>query len=240
MGGAGYCAVYASSTFPGIPPFLVYPDEMKTIPLTTTAPGPSIEPPRPRILLMVSNSRAVLKSQMTRPSSAAWARMCPSVDVANTAPGIAVTAPGCDGLQPAGASLGQGAAEACQSLLPSAILRAVNPPPCRGSRTNRRVSKVLEVVRVRPTSDTAAYTRWPSKAIPHCTPPFVPPRPTRVRHRISPFFSGSSAYTMPDFCPASRTSPAVGETARIAEDAKSKSGPASSGQFRRSPPHELL
>ncbi len=35
----------ASSTFPGIPPFLGYPELMNTMPFTTTAPGPSMEPP---------------------------------------------------------------------------------------------------------------------------------------------------------------------------------------------------
>src|SRR5262249_29051105 len=74
-------------------------------------------------------------------------------------------------------------------------------------------------------SDTAAYTFCPSLAIPHCTPPFVPPLPTRVCHKISPFLSGSSAYTTPDFCPASSTSRPFGDFSSSTDDPKSKSGP---------------
>ena len=39
--------------------------------------------------------------------------------------------------------------------------------------------------------------------MPHCTPPLIPPLPTRVCQTISPFLSGSNAQTTPDFCPAS-------------------------------------
>ena len=52
----------------------------------------------------------------------------------------------------------------------------------------------------------------PSLAMPHCTPPFVPPFPTRVSHSILPLLAGSSAYTTPDFCPATRTSRPSGST----------------------------
>ena len=74
-----------------------------------------------------------------------------------------------------------------------------------GSRARRRGS-VGSVCGKRFTSDTVAKTFWPSVAMPHCTPPFVPPLPTRVCQTTSPFFAGSSAQTMPDFCPASRSS----------------------------------
>src|SRR6266853_6311176 len=135
-----YSGPNASSTFPGTPPLRGYPELMNTIPLTTTAPGPSIEPPRPFTPFTVSKSRMVLKSQSNSPSSAERARMCPSVEVAKTTPGISVTAPGWEGLQPTGAPSGQGADVTCHSWLPSATRRAVRPPPTFGSRRTRRVS----------------------------------------------------------------------------------------------------
>src|SRR4029453_11314715 len=67
--------------------------------------------------------------------------------------------------------------------------------------------------------------------MPHWMPPLVPPLPTRVCQSTSPFLSGSSANTIPDFCPASSTSPPPGRVVRIVEAAKSKSGPGPSGQL---------
>src|SRR5579885_3503959 len=61
--------------------------------------------------------------------------------------------------------------------------------------------------------------------MPHCTPPFVPPLPTRVRQIISPRRSGSSAYTIPDFCPANSTSRPFGSFSSSTAEPKSKSGP---------------
>src|SRR5215471_21038960 len=61
--------------------------------------------------------------------------------------------------------------------------------------------------------------------MPHCTPPLVPPLPTRVCHSISPFRSGSSPKTTPDFCPTSRMSRPLGSFSVSTEDPKSKSGP---------------
>jgi len=60
----------ANSTFPGNPPKREYPELTNNIPPTTTAPGPSIDPPLALIPFTVGNSRAVSKSQITLPSSA--------------------------------------------------------------------------------------------------------------------------------------------------------------------------
>src|SRR5205814_8889511 len=70
-----------------------------------------------------------------------------------------------------------------------------------------------------------------SAAEPHCTPPLIPPLPTRVCHRISPLRSGSTAWTTPDFCPATSARLPFASDTRRGGDAKSKSGPFDSGQF---------
>jgi hypothetical protein len=44
----------ASSTFPGVPPAVGYPELTKTMPAPITGPGPSIDPPRPGTPLTVS------------------------------------------------------------------------------------------------------------------------------------------------------------------------------------------
>src|ERR1700730_3951129 len=98
---------------------------MKTIPFTTTAPGPSMEPPCALTPLTVGNSRDVGKSQSIFPSSAENASRCPSTAPEKITPGIPVTAAGCDGLHPLGAPAGHGVGAAYQTLLPSAIRRAV-------------------------------------------------------------------------------------------------------------------
>src|SRR5215469_14734897 len=122
--------------------------------------------------------------------------MCPSIEGENTTPGMLVTAADCAGLQPERASDAQTIGGAYQALLPSAIFKAVSPPPCSGSRILRRVSNG-SLGRVLPADVVAAYTRWPSVAIPHLTPT---PGPTfasrsaiRTCHSSSPFLSGSSA-----------------------------------------------
>src|SRR5262249_7850388 len=61
----------ASSTFPGAPPKTPDPELVKSMPPTTTGPGPSIAPPLPGTPLTVVYSRAVSMSQMMRPSFAA-------------------------------------------------------------------------------------------------------------------------------------------------------------------------
>src|SRR5579864_5225132 len=173
------------------------------MPPTTTGPAPSREPPRPGTPLTVWYGRAVSKSQITRPSSVLKPRRCPSTDPENTAPGIAVTAAGCAGLHTAFDPHGGGAAY--HTFSPLAMRRAVSPPPCVGSGGNP-TWMIVPGGAFLTRSETAAYTFCPSLAMPHCTPPLVPPLPTRVCHRISPLRSGSSAYTTPDFCPASKTS----------------------------------
>src|SRR5579864_2452699 len=72
---------------------------------------------------------------------------------------------------------------------------------------------------------------WPSVAGPHSMPPIAPPSPTRACHRIWPRGSGSTAYTTADFCPKSSARRPLGSETRLADDAKSKSGPFESGQF---------
>src|ERR1051326_112385 len=119
----------ASKTFPGIPPNREYPELMNTIPFTTTGPGPSMEPPLALTPFTVWNSRAVSKSQTTRPSSAEYPRRWPSIDAENTTPGIEVTAADCAGLQPEGALGAHITGGAYQTLAPSRTASAVRPPP---------------------------------------------------------------------------------------------------------------
>src|SRR5262245_66347422 len=84
---------------------------------------------------------------------------------------------------------------------------------------------------IRPISELATYTFCASAADPHWTPPIVPPRPTRVCQRISPLLSGSRAWTMPDFCPATSARLPFARLTRIGEEEKSKSGPLTLGQL---------
>ena len=65
-------------------------------------------------------------------------------------------------------------------------------------------------------------------------PPIRPPLPTRCCQRISPFRSGSTACSTPDFWPANRTRRPFAKVTRIADEPKSKSGPRASGQFESS------
>src|SRR5206468_9929817 len=67
---------------------------------TTTAPGPSIEPPWALTPLTVGYSCFVLISQRILPVAEAYARRCPSSPPEKTTPGIAVTAADCAGVQP--------------------------------------------------------------------------------------------------------------------------------------------
>src|SRR5215213_6291458 len=71
----------------------------------------------------------------------------------------------------------------------------------------------------------------PSTACPHCTPPIVPPSPTRVAQSTSPFLSGSTAYTIPDLWPAARMRLPPASVTRIGDEEKSKSGPFEVGQL---------
>src|SRR4029077_14220686 len=84
---------------------------------------------------------------------------------------------------------------------------------------------------MRPMSDSATYTLVPSVAEPHCTPPMVPPSPTRVCQMISPWRSGSTACTMADFWPATSARRPFDSVTRIGDALKSKSGPLDSGQL---------
>src|SRR5215510_1312908 len=97
----------------------------------------------------------VSKSQMMWPSSALNARMCPSNEPEKIAPGMAVRAPDCAGLQP-GLEPHEGGA-AYQAFSPVSMRSAVKPPPWLGSRLDviGSVGSAL-VRRMRATSDTAA------------------------------------------------------------------------------------
>src|SRR5215475_15198795 len=122
--------------------------------------------------------------------------MWPSIEGENTTPGMLVTAADWAGLHPERASGAQTIGGAYQVLLPSDTRKAVSPPPCCGSRILRRVSKG-SLGRVRPEDDVAAYTRWPSVAMPHWTPTLGPTfgarSAIRTCHSSSPSFSGSNA-----------------------------------------------
>ena len=62
-----------------------------------------------------------------------------------------------------------------------------------GASTGQEVmDKARTVIFCLPTSDVVAYTTSPSVTMPHCTPPFNPPSPTRVCQRISPCLAASS------------------------------------------------
>src|SRR5579862_7275498 len=137
---------------------------------------------------------------------------------------MAVTALGCAGLHP-GLGGSHGTDGANHSLVPFARKIAVSPPPTFGSKSRSRKSERSVAFRVtRATSETAAKAVCPSLAMPHSTPPFVPPLPTRNCHNTSPWWSGSSPYTTPDFCPATSTVFAPDFTS-MGEEPKSKSGP---------------
>ncbi len=182
--------------------------------------APSSEPPLPGTPLTVSYVRRVSKSHTSLPSPAANARMWPSIEPENTAPGIAVTEPGCAGVQPARAGV-QGAPAANHTFL--AREHIDGGEPAAELRIEVCVAHCgLEALPVTRTgSATDAYTLRPSLAMPHGTPPPMPPLPTRVSHSSLPPFAGSSPNTMPDFWPATSTSRPLLVCTRIAGAPKS-------------------
>src|SRR5207244_2356519 len=125
---SGYSGAKASRTFPAICPRKPYPEFTKSIPPAVVGPGPLMAPPCPDTPLTVVNSRAVSKSQITRPSAVECARKCPSRDPEKTTPGMTVTAADCAGLQPLRVS-GHGGGSARHSCFPSASCNASSPPP---------------------------------------------------------------------------------------------------------------
>jgi len=80
----------------------------------------------------------------------------------------------------------------CMENFPGGKLERDRPPPAFGSRVLSGLNR---------TSEFATYTWSWSAAEPHMIPPSAPPLPTRVCQRILPCWSGSSAWTTPDFCP---------------------------------------
>src|ERR1039458_673529 len=115
--------------------------------------------------------------------------MWPSTPPENTTPGIAVTAADCAGLQP---GLTQPGCGVCQAIPPVSIFSAVRPPPTFGSNSygtpkteSRPATDPGGAARLR-TSDSATYTFFASAADPHCTPPRLPPWPTRTCQRSLP------------------------------------------------------
>src|ERR1039457_6891110 len=133
----------------------------------------------------------------------------------NTAPSISVAGSICAGLQPFFALHAGSAGGAYQTFSPLAIFSAYRPPALSGTRT----------------SESGAYTTLLSAARPHSTPPSGLPLPMRVCQRISPFFSGSSACTTPDFWPTTITSRPFGSVRTIGDVPMSVSPSGFSGQL---------
>src|SRR6476469_440334 len=102
------------------------------MPPTMVGPHPFIDPPCALSPLVVWNSCAVLKSQITVPLRESCARMRPSSEPAKTTPGITVGGAICAALHPkTPTQAGFGGAE-YQACLPVRKLSANNPPPTRG------------------------------------------------------------------------------------------------------------
>src|SRR5579862_8384497 len=116
--------------------------------------------------------------------------MWPSTDPENTTPGMAVTAADCAGLQ--GMRSPQPAGGVYQTFLPLSRLNAKMPPPFLGLASVADTSPLATRVwlskgsGIRSRSETATYTLEASAAEPHCTPPKVPPLPTRTCQSTSP------------------------------------------------------
>src|SRR5579863_8617765 len=174
-----------------MPPLRGYPELTNSIPPATTGPALSIEPPLAGTPFTVEYVWPdVSKSQSISPSSVLNARTCPSSDAENTTPGISVSAADWPGLQP-GRGGSQGWLGANQAFEPSSRCSAVSPPPFAGSNVAPPTGPTVFITPL--VSFTAAYSFCSSLAMPHCTPPFKPPFPTRVSHNIFPFASGSNA-----------------------------------------------
>src|SRR5207249_9735902 len=74
---------------PGAAPKKAYPELTNSVPPTMTAPGPSSAPPCAFTPFAVLKSLAVATSQRMWPSSAEYARKCPSSPPEKTTPGMA-------------------------------------------------------------------------------------------------------------------------------------------------------
>src|SRR5580698_5556920 len=95
--------------------------------------------------------------------------MCPSIDPANTTPGINVAGPGCAALHPATAAQAGATGVAAQIFFPVAMSSANTPPPDFGSVGDQ--------------SDSVMYVVFWSAAPPNSTPPrypSIPPLQTAV------------------------------------------------------------
>ena len=121
----------------------------------TTGPAPSSDPPLAATPLTVRKLVCVSKSHTGVPSAVENARMWPSIDPENTRPGTAVTAPGCAGLHPRRGGV-HGRLGANQTLLPSTMLSAVNPPPRIGSSSASPIGVGPLTRPTRTTSETDA------------------------------------------------------------------------------------
>src|SRR5262245_22121121 len=73
-------------------------------------------------------------------------------------------------------------------------------------------------------SELGKYTVVPSKLVPDCIPPNVPPAPALYFHSIAPV-SGLRANPTPDLWPAKTTSLPSGKWPRTIVTPKSRSGP---------------
>ena len=130
------------------------------MPLTTTAPGPSMAPPLGLHAvdgLEVAHRVEVPEHACRRAPSSA--RRWPSIDPENTTPGIAVTAADCAGLQLAARRAARRRLARDQTLLPSAmrsarqsaagcdrVERAVERSPCACGRRRTSAAKTLLAV----------------------------------------------------------------------------------------------
>src|SRR5579871_4331230 len=125
---------------------------------------------------------------MIFPSAEEYARRCPSSELENTTPGIAVTAPDCAGLQ--GRRLPQPGGGVCQIRSPLSTRSAKIPPPLVESTSDTASLPPLTRVLRNSMSESAAYIFRPSVAEPHWMPPTVPPLPRRDCHSTWPLRSG--------------------------------------------------
>src|SRR6266481_3215894 len=99
------------------------------MPSATVGPVELNEPPFALIPLVVGNVPVASKSQMILPVAISYARKCPSIDPANTAPSIRLGGASCAAEHP-GVPMHAGfGAGVFHKILPDAASMANSPPP---------------------------------------------------------------------------------------------------------------